>query len=143
MSIHSTGLISPSRVTTILAGITLKILKLESIQSRSKIQIDTAFSSYWLASASSAWDRANLWAPLGNRGTFIGNGVGFSYPAKAERICKYQRLLCALLARFLHLELWRRQQVNRYPQLICRRDNHRTNWVNRWIVSQAIEFLLS
>ncbi len=35
-------------------------------------RIDTAFSSYWLASASSAWDRTNLWAPLGNRGTFMG-----------------------------------------------------------------------
>jgi opacity protein-like surface antigen len=36
------------------------------------LQIDTAFSAYWLASAAGAWDRANLIAPLGNRGTFIG-----------------------------------------------------------------------
>ncbi len=36
------------------------------------LQIDTAFSAYWLASAAAAWDRANLFAPLGNRGTFIG-----------------------------------------------------------------------
>ena len=36
------------------------------------VQIDTAFSAYWLASAAAAWDRANLFAPLGNRGTFIG-----------------------------------------------------------------------
>lgn len=36
------------------------------------LQIDTAFSAYWLASAAAAWDRANLYAPLGNRGTFIG-----------------------------------------------------------------------
>jgi len=40
-------------------------------------RIDTAFSSYWLASASSAWDRANLWAPLGNRGTFMGTELDF------------------------------------------------------------------
>lgn len=40
-------------------------------------RIDTAFSSYWLASASSAWDRANLWAPLGNRGTFMGTEWDF------------------------------------------------------------------
>lgn len=36
------------------------------------LQIDTAFSAYWLASAAGAWDRANLSAPLGNRGTFVG-----------------------------------------------------------------------
>jgi opacity protein-like surface antigen len=36
------------------------------------LQVDTAFSAYWLASAAAAWDRANLFAPLGNRGTFIG-----------------------------------------------------------------------
>lgn len=36
------------------------------------LRIDTAFSAYWLASAAAAWDRANLFAPLGNRGTFIG-----------------------------------------------------------------------
>ena len=35
-------------------------------------KIDTAFSAYWLASAAAAWDRANLFAPLGNRGTFMG-----------------------------------------------------------------------
>ncbi|MEF3367895.1 alginate export family protein [Methylocystis sp. 9N] len=36
------------------------------------LQIDTAFSAYWMASAANAWDRANLVAPLGNRGTFLG-----------------------------------------------------------------------
>ncbi|MBM3577748.1 MAG: hypothetical protein FJX40_08795 [Alphaproteobacteria bacterium] len=36
------------------------------------LQIDTAFSAFWLASAAAAWDRANLVAPLGNRGTFLG-----------------------------------------------------------------------
>jgi opacity protein-like surface antigen len=36
------------------------------------LQIDTAFSAYWLASAAAPWDRANLSAPLGNRGTFVG-----------------------------------------------------------------------
>jgi opacity protein-like surface antigen len=36
------------------------------------LQVDTSFSAYWLASAAAAWDRANLFAPLGNRGTFIG-----------------------------------------------------------------------
>jgi len=35
-------------------------------------KVDTAFSAYWLASAAGAWDRANLYAPLGNRGTFMG-----------------------------------------------------------------------
>ncbi|GLI91030.1 alginate export family protein [Methylocystis echinoides] len=39
------------------------------------LQIDTAFSAYWLADAGSAWDRANLFSPLGDvagRGTFLG-----------------------------------------------------------------------
>ncbi|MFO1103173.1 MAG: alginate export family protein [Methylocystis sp.] len=36
------------------------------------LQVDTAFSAYWLASAAAAWDRVNLYAPLGNRGTFLG-----------------------------------------------------------------------
>lgn len=36
------------------------------------IKVDTAFSAYWLASTASAWDRANLYAPLGNRGDFLG-----------------------------------------------------------------------
>jgi opacity protein-like surface antigen len=36
------------------------------------LRVDTAFSAYWLASAAAAWDRANLYAPLGNRGTFLG-----------------------------------------------------------------------
>jgi opacity protein-like surface antigen len=36
------------------------------------LQVDTTFSAYWLASAAAAWDRANLFAPLGNRGTFLG-----------------------------------------------------------------------
>ncbi|MGJ0507254.1 MAG: alginate export family protein [Methylocystis sp.] len=40
------------------------------------LQIDTAFSAYWLADAASAWDRANLFSPLGNvagRGNFLGS----------------------------------------------------------------------
>lgn len=36
------------------------------------LRIDAAFSAYWLASAANAWERANLYAPLGNRGTFMG-----------------------------------------------------------------------
>lgn len=39
------------------------------------LRIDTAFSAYWLADAASAWDRANLFSPLGNvvgRGNFLG-----------------------------------------------------------------------
>jgi len=36
------------------------------------LQIDTAFGAFWLASAANAWERANLFAPLGNRGTFMG-----------------------------------------------------------------------
>ncbi|MGJ0507787.1 MAG: alginate export family protein [Methylocystis sp.] len=36
------------------------------------LQIDTAFSAYWLADAANSWDRVNLFAPLGNRGTFLG-----------------------------------------------------------------------
>ena len=35
-------------------------------------QIDTAFSAYWLASSAAAWDKTGLYAPLGNRGTFMG-----------------------------------------------------------------------
>jgi opacity protein-like surface antigen len=36
------------------------------------LRIDSAFSAYWLASTAGAWDRANLSAPLGNHGDFIG-----------------------------------------------------------------------
>ncbi|MGE0195858.1 MAG: alginate export family protein, partial [Methylocystis sp.] len=36
------------------------------------LRIDTAFNAYWLASAAGAWDRVSLYAPLGNRGTFLG-----------------------------------------------------------------------
>jgi opacity protein-like surface antigen len=36
------------------------------------LRVDTAFSAYWLASAAAAWDRTNLVAPRGNRGTFLG-----------------------------------------------------------------------
>jgi opacity protein-like surface antigen len=39
------------------------------------LQIDTAFSAYWLADAANAWDRANLFSPLGDiagRGSFLG-----------------------------------------------------------------------
>jgi opacity protein-like surface antigen len=36
------------------------------------VWVDTAFNAYWLASAANPWERANLYAPLGNRGTFLG-----------------------------------------------------------------------
>ena len=38
-------------------------------------QIDAAFSAYWLASASAAWEKTGLWAPMGNRGTFMGTEI--------------------------------------------------------------------
>jgi opacity protein-like surface antigen len=41
------------------------------------LQIDSAFSAYWLANPASAWDRANLSAPLGNRGSFLGTEIDF------------------------------------------------------------------
>jgi opacity protein-like surface antigen len=41
------------------------------------LQLDAAFSAYWLASTASPWDRANLSAPLGNRGDFLGTEVDF------------------------------------------------------------------
>lgn len=41
------------------------------------LQVDSTFSAYWLASAASAWDRANLVAPLGNRGDFLGTEIDF------------------------------------------------------------------
>ena len=40
-------------------------------------KIDTAFSSYWLASPSGAWERVGLYAPLGNRGSFLGTEFDF------------------------------------------------------------------
>ena len=48
-------------------------------------QIDTAFSAYWLASAASAWDRAGLYAPLGNRGTFMGTELDFRIRQKVSQ----------------------------------------------------------
>lgn len=39
------------------------------------LQIDTAFGGFWLASTAAAWDRANLYAPLGNRGGYLGSEV--------------------------------------------------------------------
>ncbi|MCX7899834.1 MAG: alginate export family protein, partial [Methylocystis sp.] len=39
------------------------------------LKIDSTFSAYWLASAAGAWERANLVAPLGNRGDFIGTEI--------------------------------------------------------------------
>ena len=48
-------------------------------------KIDTAFSAYWLASASSPWDRANLSAPLGNRGTFMGTEFDFRVRQKVNQ----------------------------------------------------------
>ncbi|ATQ70716.1 hypothetical protein Ms3S1_p10580 (plasmid) [Methylosinus sp. 3S-1] len=41
------------------------------------VWVDTAFNAYWLASAANAWDRTNLSAPLGNRGTFLGTEYDF------------------------------------------------------------------
>lgn len=41
------------------------------------LKIDSTFSAYWLASAAAAWDRANLNAPLGNRGDFLGTEIDF------------------------------------------------------------------
>lgn len=41
------------------------------------VWVDTAFNAYWLASAANAWDRTNLYAPLGNRGTFLGAEYDF------------------------------------------------------------------
>ena len=60
------------------------------------LQIDTAFSAYWLASAAAAWDRANLFAPLGNRGTFIGTEVDFRARYKLSQFIN----LTASYARF-------------------------------------------
>lgn len=48
-------------------------------------QIDTAFSAYWLASAASAWDRAGLYAPNGNRGTFMGTELDFRIRQKVSQ----------------------------------------------------------
>ena len=48
-------------------------------------QIDTAFSAYWLASAASAWDRANLYAPNGNRGTFMGTELDMRIRQKVSQ----------------------------------------------------------
>jgi opacity protein-like surface antigen len=45
-------------------------------------RIDTAFSSYWLASPSGAWERAGLYAPLGNRGSFLGTEFDFRVQQK-------------------------------------------------------------
>ena len=36
------------------------------------LEIDMSYNAYWLAGAAAAWDRANLFAPLGNRGAFLG-----------------------------------------------------------------------
>lgn len=41
------------------------------------LQIDSTFHAFWLASAAAAWDRANLFAPLGNRGDFLGTEIDF------------------------------------------------------------------
>jgi opacity protein-like surface antigen len=48
-------------------------------------QIDTAFSAYWLASAASAWDRAGLYAPNGNRGTFMGTELDMRIRQKVSQ----------------------------------------------------------
>jgi opacity protein-like surface antigen len=39
------------------------------------LQIDSSFSAYWLTSPTAPWTRANLSAPLGNRGDFMGTEV--------------------------------------------------------------------
>jgi opacity protein-like surface antigen len=51
-------------------------IRLEATPAKN-LQIDTAFSAYWLADAANAQDRINLNAPLGNRGTFLGTEVDF------------------------------------------------------------------
>jgi opacity protein-like surface antigen len=60
------------------------------------LQIDSAFSAYWLASGAAAWDRANLSAPLGNRGAFIGTEVDVRLRYKLSRFVS----LSASYARF-------------------------------------------
>jgi opacity protein-like surface antigen len=60
------------------------------------LQIDSAFSAYWLASGASPWDRANLSAPLGNRGAFIGTEVDVRLRYKLSQFVS----LAASYARF-------------------------------------------
>ncbi|WP_162150818.1 MULTISPECIES: alginate export family protein [Methylosinus] len=49
------------------------------------LQIDSAFGAFWLASAVSPWDRANLSASLGDRGTFVGTEVDVRLRYKLSR----------------------------------------------------------
>jgi opacity protein-like surface antigen len=49
------------------------------------LEIDSAFGAFWLASAASPWDRANLSAPLGDRGTFVGTEVDVRVRYKLSR----------------------------------------------------------
>ncbi|WP_457797369.1 alginate export family protein [Methylocystis sp. S23] len=58
--------------------------------------IDTAFGAYWLASAANPWERANLSAPLGNRGTFMGTEFDFRARYKLSQFIN----LTASYARF-------------------------------------------
>lgn len=60
------------------------------------LKVDTAFSAYWMASAAAAWDRANLIAPLGNRGTFLGTEADIRIRYKLNRFIN----LTASYARF-------------------------------------------
>lgn len=60
------------------------------------LKIDSAFSAYWLASPASAWDRANLSAPLGNRGSFMGTEIDFRAKYKLSQYIN----LTASYARF-------------------------------------------
>ncbi len=53
------------------------------------VQIDTSFSAYWLASSAAAWDRANLYAPLGNRGAFIGTEFDFRIRHKLSQFISW------------------------------------------------------
>ncbi|MGQ0445098.1 MAG: alginate export family protein, partial [Beijerinckiaceae bacterium] len=60
------------------------------------LRIDSTFSAYWLASPAGAWDRANLVAPLGNRGDFIGTEIDFRARYKLSQFIN----LTASYARF-------------------------------------------
>jgi opacity protein-like surface antigen len=54
------------------------------------VKVDTAFSAYWLAGTASAWDRANLVAPLGNRGDYIGSEFDIRIRYKLSRFIDWE-----------------------------------------------------
>lgn len=61
-----------------------------------ELQVDTAFSAYWLASTAAAWDRINLIAPLGNRSDFVGTEFDIRFRYKLSQYLN----LTASYARF-------------------------------------------